>query len=180
MSSSALPRRSYRLMLKEAERKIDHLMSANSIPSYWVFCHALFEARAGHEWLLTQYAADPDSNLLEDLESIQAELPKNNFTKEQVIPVMSGLLKLCELTRYPEQKAIYCFAIMRLIFGPARLLLKYSRFREQTKLKCRELVGDVQRCMKIPYHFVLEFTAVCEEVEYLLLNQDSYNIFHSF
>ena len=186
-------RRSPRLMEKEATQKIAAVLADSVITSRWVFDDALFQKRWEHEQLKKQneYSLGRGCHChLCEGDAEQAErdfadyLPYNNFTKDDVVPVMKALLDLSEQTKHPEMRVIYSVALFRLIHGPARCLLKFDKFRAMAKTKCgSELPEQIISLGMTNTEFGERLLNACWAVAEIIdqhEDEDGYNIFHGF
>ena len=187
-------RRSPRLMEKEATKKITAVLEAAKIPTQWVFDDALFQKRWEYEQLLKAneargygcHCAECSSTEYAELLKYEDYLPFNNFTKEEVVPVVKAFLDLsAEVgTKYrPQIVIIYTVALMRFIHGPGRLLLKYDSFRAMAKTKCNELPHQAMAIGMTDSEFGERLLDSCWAVAELIAeyeDEDGYSIFHGF
>lgn len=192
MSVTKQSRRSPRLMEKEAFDKIATILETAKIPIEWVFRDDLFTKRWQYEQLLKSYESvrgyycrcdDCSYEQKAKEEEYTDYLPFNNYTKDDVVEPISELLALSASCGRKEMKIIYCTAIMRLIHGPARCLLKYDNFRAVTKAQCSSLPQQAIDHGLTDTPFGERLLDACWAVAELIAeyeDEDGYNIFHGF
>jgi hypothetical protein len=192
ITKTIISRRSPRLMEKEATEKITKVLADSVITGRWVFDDALFQKRWEHEQLKQQneYSIGRGCHChLCEGDAEQAErdfteyLPYNNFTKDDVVPVIKALLDLSNQTKHPEMRLIYSVALFRLIHGPARCLLKFDNFRAMTKARCSSLPEQAICIGLIHTEFGERLANACWAVAEIIdqyEDQDGYNIFHGY
>ena len=189
---STISRRSPRLMEKEATANIAALFEAAKIPTQWIFDDALFQKRWEYEQLLAAnervagyrcHCSDCSYEQAEELKKHEDYLPFNNFTKEEVVPVMKALMETFAICKHKEQRIMYGVALMRFIHGPARVLLKNAGFRAVTQLQCSELPQQTIDIGLIYTPFGERLADACWAVAEIITeynNEDGYDIFHTY
>jgi hypothetical protein len=190
MISSLVPRRSPRLLEKEAGKNIQQVLDRAGIDSMWVFTDDLFSARVDYDDFrsYTDGCTKKKGGYCEECDEAdefftkEFNLPSNTFTKDQLLKPMKELLALNEKTKQPTLKLIYSVAFMRMVHGPARCLLKYPRFAANVKEKCLDLPEQMKTIGLDTTEMGKRMYSVCTELLAVITanENEEYNIFHGF
>jgi hypothetical protein len=187
-----LPRRSPRLLKKEAFAIIQNVLEYCGIDPFSV-CDNAFNNRAAYDSFLAWSSNTPICKCgycAQDLYDQEDELLEKlgervEYTEEQVSLAFHAFNQLASNSIHPIQRLIYNIAQLRLLHGPARVLLK--------DIDCR--VAAVEDCTHLPHElsdideelFDLLKTN-CKAVKSLVDNYElrqegdgeGYNIFHRY